>query len=609
VGSVFVAAAPSALALATYAGDASGTLVIRAGERVVLGSSGSVPARLVLAGTPGADHIRVYASGPGIADLNGDGKADVLRAAGSPLPSTIVIRAGTGDDTVDARGTTAPLVLDGGPGDDVLAGGSGDDRLIGGPGNDVLDGTIASPIACTVSFGPSGDVVVTGTGGDTADFSTSTGPVTIDLDPGENHPAIATGPDGTDVLQNVEHVIGSPFDDTISGDDADNALQGGGGDDVIAGDAGDDCELGGDGNDTLDENEGTSLPQGGNGTDNGSDWLFGGAGADDTADYSSRSTRLVVALEPIGGTVLDGADVNGDGDASDPGDENDHVFLDVENAVGGGGNDLLTANFIGNRTDNELTGGTGNDHEIGGAGNDIFHEGAASNGADDMDGGTGLDECDYSLRANPVTVSLEGDDNDGEAGEGDNCGGVRVTGLPGEGQPSSLSNVENVQGGSGNDVLKGQPGGANVLSGNGGDDVVSGFTGTDALFGGPGDDILAGGGGNDSLDGGDGTDTADYLSAGNRGVRVDLTRGMASGEGNDVLTAIESVNGSSFADSILGDDGPNVLNGRGGNDAIQGAGGDDVVNGGAGADELSGRRRERRDGRWPRRRFDERERW
>ena len=106
------------------------------------------------------------------------------------------------------------------------------------------------------------------------------------------------------------------------------------------------------------------------------------------------------------------------------------MFLDTENAVGGSGNDILFAAYTNNRSDNEFTGNGGNDLEIAGAGNDTFHEGAAANGADDMDGGTGGDTCDYAARSNALSVSLDGVDNDGEAGEGDNCGGVWLGEVP-----------------------------------------------------------------------------------------------------------------------------------------------------------------------------------
>jgi Ca2+-binding RTX toxin-like protein len=585
----------------------------------------------------------------GIINLNGDDDADIClddvsgteTLSGAFGELDIAIRGRGANDVITGkggRGTGLPaqqgLVLDGGDGDDSIQGSEDDDLLIGGPGNDVIDGDDdfgVSTFDCEVDI----DV---GTGqvgpdfsdqeGDTVDYSGSTGPITLDLDPGELHPGSATG-DGTDVLQNIESVIGSPGNDTLSGDNADNFILGGAGDDTIAGDAGDDCELGNDGNDTFDENEGTSVAQGGSGTDNGADEMYGNAGLDDTITYSARTTRVNVYLEPIFfGTpraplgfdtchnfkfrqvsraaqgfaffAPDGADLDGDGFSGD--DEFDCVFLDTENVITGSGNDLMSAAFVNNRADNEFTGNAGNDLEDGGAGNDTFHEGTAAQGADDMDGGTGGDTCDYSGRTNPVSVNLDGADNDGEAGEGDNCGGVvdifggAIIGLRAsqgfvgfEGDPIAGQDVENVLGGSGNDNLTGSDQ-ANVLTGNAGNDTLTGNGGTDVLNGGDGDDWMVGGAGNDSLAGGAGTDTADYASAGagGVGVNVNLATGAASGEGNDTLSDTENASGSSFADSLRGSSGNNVLNGRGGNDAIQGGDGDDTVNGGSGNDELNG---------------------
>ena len=526
-------------------------------------------------------------------------------------------------------------------------------------GDDVIDGAksrefpglvegAAGGAACLGTYAPTGELEyplineVPLLWGDMVDYSGSTGPISLDLDPGEKHPGQATG-DGTDVVQNIEMVNGSPGGDTLSGDNVNNVIFGGAGDDTIAGDAGNDCEWGQGGNDTFDENEGTSIAQGGTGTDNGSDMMLGNAGADDTITYSSRSTRVNVYLEPlpellvagglpldipclgvsgelpsgiaitaragtdIGGSLIfdgdvnDGADLNGDGDSWDETDENDCVWLDTENAVGGSGNDRLVADFVNNRADNEFTGGGGNDLLDAGAGNDTFHEGAAASGADDMDGGTGGDTCDYAARSNSVSVSLDGVDNDGEAGEGDNCGGVVALNLvtttttaavkvsvDGEGNPQSGQNVENANGGSGNDQLVGGDAG-NLLNGNGGNDTVTGGGSTDTLKGGDGDDWLSGGSDNDALDGGAGVNTADYSGsgAGGVGVNVNLTTGAATGDGNDTLTGIQNVNGSSFADALRGDANSNLLNGRDGDDAIQAGGGDDVVNGGAGNDEMS----------------------
>ncbi|MFN8187069.1 MAG: calcium-binding protein [Gaiellales bacterium] len=589
----------------------------------------------------------------GIVNLNDDEDADVWLAT-PPYPAISVDGRG-GDDVISGKGShgtgiahgvdgaywfgpdgfgSAGLVLSGGAGNDHLQGGENDDWLIGGAGDDVIDGNGSdeSPLdgaECDVHID-----ISTGelewldefwATGDWVDYSGSTGPVTVDLDPGEVQGlGSGSGPDvGTDVLQNIENVLGSPGNDSLSGDNANNLLAGGAGDDTIAGDAGNDCEWGNDGNDTFNENEGTPQAQGGTGTGNGSDLMVGGAGLDDTITYSERSTRVVVYLEPLQnelhndapgchedesqnnyGLVYDGADLNGDGDAWDAPDEGDCVFLDTENAVTGSGNDVLFAAYTNNRADNEFTGGAGNDVEIAGAGNDVFHEGAAANGADDMDGGTGTDTCDYAARSNSVSVSLDGVDNDGEAGEGDNCGGVDPAwvpywgetresgyGYPGgdEGNPLSGQDVENANGGSGNDQLVGSDAG-NVLNGNAGNDALTGGGSTDTLNGGDGDDWMSGGAGNDALAGGNGTDTGDYSNAGSGGVgvNVNLTTGQASGEGNDTLSGVENANGSSFADALRGDAGNNTLNGRGGADAIQGAAGDDTINGGDGTDELGG---------------------
>ena len=65
---------------------------------------------------------------------------------------------------------------------------------------------------------------------------------------------------------------------------------------------------------------------------------------------------------------------------------------------------------------------------------------------------------------------------------------------------ASATSIENIYGGSGNDILIGNSLN-NALYGDGGDDVLSGGDGNDALNGGAGADALDGGDGNDSLNG------------------------------------------------------------------------------------------------------------
>jgi Ca2+-binding RTX toxin-like protein len=184
----------------------------------------------------------------------------------------------------------------------------------------------------------------------------------------------------------------------------------------------------------------------------------------------------------------------------------------------------------------------------------------------------------------------------------------------------TLSNFENLSGTTHNDNLSGD-GNDNVLAGNAGDDTLFGGAGSDTLYGDgaiaadthglglsgpivtdpdaaatfmltPGNDILDGGAGDDILNGGGGTDTASFASAtGSVSVGLGATgNGSASHESGefDQLFSIENLTGSAFHDSLLGNDGANLLDGGAGGDALFGRGGDDVMIGGEGNDFLRG---------------------
>ena len=226
-------------------------------------------------------------------------------------------------------------------------------------------------------------------------------------------------------------------------------------------------------------------------------------------------------------------------------------------------NDRITQNVpIATR----LVGGNGNDTLTGGPADDVL---IGEAGADTLSGRDGRDMADYSARTNPVTVSLDGTANDGEAGENDNV----------------ASDVEILAGGSGADQLAGNDG-DNALLGNAGNDILGGGAGNDQLDGGAGDDTLAGGAGADTLAGGDGVDTANYSEAG-AGVRVVLDGKPgdgAPGENDNVDT--ENVTGSGGDDTLIGNGRANTLAGGGGSDRILGGSGADVLDGGPGDDIL-----------------------
>ena len=171
-------------------------------------------------------------------------------------------------------------------------------------------------------------------------------------------------------------------------------------------------------------------------------------------------------------------------------DGNDN--LDVAGAAvhadGGVGNDDLD----GGELADILRGGTGTDDLRGDAGNDFLSDGDVSGQSvnkDTYNGGLGIDSVNYSDRAGGVTVDLANPSGDGEPGEND-----------------ALSEIENVSGGDGADIIRGD-GNVNILTGSAGDDLLEGRDANDVIFGGTGNDTLVGGPGTDDLESGDDNDT------------------------------------------------------------------------------------------------------
>ena len=136
-----------------------------------------------------------------------------------------------------------------------------------------------------------------------------------------------------------------------------------------------------------------------------------------------------------------------------------------------------------------------------------------------------------------------------------------------------------------------------VLSGTPGNDIIDLLAGDDSYDAGAGDDTVLGGGGDDTLVGGDGADRLygqggfDIASYADEtlgvGVRLD---GIAAwgGATGDVLVDIEGLIGSGFRDTLVGNDDDNLLQGRGGDDTLWALGGNDALIGGDGADRLYG---------------------
>ncbi len=115
------------------------------------------------------------------------------------------------------------------------------------------------------------------------------------------------------------------------------------------------------------------------------------------------------------------------------------------------------------------------------------------------------------------------------------------------------------------------------ISGGNGDDTLTGGTGNDFIdSAGTGDDVLAGGLGDDTLDGDGDEDAVDY-SASATAVNVNLTTGIATGEGLDSLLGIEDIIGSAQGDTLTGSSGDNWITPGPGDDTIDGKDGEDTL--------------------------------
>jgi len=218
-------------------------------------------------------------------------------------------------------------------------------------------------------------------------------------------------------------------------------------------------------------------------------------------------------------------------------------WFDVLNGGGGAdeihGGDLTPIN---SPAGDFMHGGNGPDVLDGGAGNDVVH---GDDGNDMVGGGPGSDElwgdngtadiADYSHETNNVTASLDGNKNDGQAGENDVI------------EPD----IEGIQGGDYNDTLYGNEG-VNFLKGGYGQDYLVGYGGIDQLNGEQGADLIRPGFGEDVIYGGSDAGTccpADTVTYSERWNPVNVSLdGVANdgelGENDFVAGDVENITGA-----------------------------------------------------------------
>ncbi|MEL6977657.1 MAG: cadherin domain-containing protein [Pseudomonadota bacterium] len=603
--------------------------------------------------------------------LAGDGAANRLFGASGDD----TLSGGGGDDVLNGQGGSD--VITGGAGADIVAGGKDNDRLIGGAGDDQLQGDEGQDIA--EFSGDRADYKITQTGG-TGSAATYT----------VEH---LTGSDGVDTVKTVETlrfadgdiatatlysqgdtgaastvVSGATFyanggNDTVTGAGGAETIFGGAGDDTLTGGAGNDVIDGGGGADRIVWNwgDGADVVNGAGGSDTvtlrGTPTYPGASHflVEDGATFNARTggsasvSDIVIStstaaspthqdlswtvamttsnvenfvIESINEEVAQNVFVSGD-------------FSATSLAVGGvshanvwdGPGEYDAINYYGDASGNSFTvvngfgrfeGGDGADILTGGASNtDTFIAGA---GGDTIDGGAGSrDHLSYENDTAGVTVNLA----TGAASDGLAAG-------------DTISNIEQVTGGSGDDTLTiGDlglaPGQRGVARGGDGNDTLTGGAQFDTLYGGAGDDTFHLTAGGDQLFGSAlegtnvqgfdtvivggstagfelGLDGANHLSvididAADGDIGASMTLGMSEIRFTDLTVDVTDVSrvtasslsadgtanvivGGSDNESISAGGGNDVVFASGGADTVVGGTGDDIIFGGAGADEI-----------------------
>lgn len=400
----------------------------------------------------GGDWIVFESAASNLASTDANGSfGDIFRVANPLLVDTL--QGGAGNDTYVISRNDVIIEVAGGGIDTVQSsinytlGANLENLTLTGTGN--LAGTGNS--LANVITGNSGSNRLNGVGGvDTVSYANATAAVTVNL--------ALTAPQatgfGSDTLLNFENVIGSRYNDKLTGNALANRLDGGLGNDTLTGGAGNDTYV----------------------VDSAADIVVESPGAGTDSVLSSVNWTLQSTLE--------------------------NLTLTGTTATLGNGNSA--ANMLtGNAANNTMNGGAGNDTVSGGAGNDSL---LGSTGDDRLDGGIGNDTmvggegsdtyvCDSSADIISETGTTVGNVDSVISGVNWTLGATL----------ENLTLTGSATSGTGNSA-------ANLLTGNAQANLLNGGSGNDTLKGGSGNDSLLGAAGNDALTGGLGNDTFQFNS-------------------------------------------------------------------------------------------------
>ena len=501
-----------------------------------------------LAGGSGTDIASYESALAGVTALMLNAAQNTGDAAGDTYSSIENLVGSDFDDVLG--GTGVANIITGDDGDDELIGNGGDDTLNGNNDDDILNG------------GLGGDVLNGGAGSDAASYANATAGVTVSL----LNPASNTGEATGDRYSLIENLIGSRFDDTLSGSTAANRLEGGDGNDSLTGSIGADDLVGGNGNDRFIYTAGAEVVAGesvaGGSNSGGFDGLvlqnagsinfapatlsgleivqfFSGTSAVTFADsqIGSGGIGLVIGnAATLDTLIVNGKSINLAGLSFITWATTDVISLNGtgltdtitgtsqrDTIMGAGGADTLD----GRDGDDLIDGGLGSDTLIGGIGNDTL---AGRGGNDTVNGGDGNDTYDFTGGGLDIDRFFD------QSGTSDRVvidsfsqilpsfGGL-TTGRDGNDLVIILTTgtfriVDHFNGHQIETVVASDTGqsmvlangliGGNangIIAGSHKGETLDGLGGDDFLFAGNGGDRLIGGDGDDRLSGGHGPDT------------------------------------------------------------------------------------------------------
>jgi trimeric autotransporter adhesin len=446
-------------------------------------------------------------------DNAGDVVTEALNEGYDTIYSTVNYTLGANQEVVVLNSTAA-----------INATGNGlANSLYAGNGNNTMDG---------------------GVGSDTVVYNFATAGVTVNL---AITGAQNTVNSGTDTLLNIEHLFGSNFNDSLSGNAGANVINGLAGADTMAGGAGEDSYYVDNVGDVVTElaNQGVS------------DIIYStvsyttGANVenlylDGTAAINATGNALDNILYGYGNTaanVLTGGLGNdsyvvaaGDTVVEAVGAGTDTVFAYVDYSLGANQENLVSnvatgLRLTGNALDNTITGNIGNDTIDGGAGNDS------------LNGDAGVDTLSYASATAGVSISLA-------------LTSAQITGGAGS---DTVSNFENLTGSAFNDNLTGNTVG-NVLDGGVGIDTMAGGAGNDTYLVDNAGDVIT-----------------EAVNEGIDTIISSVTRILGTNQENLTLSGAAAINGS-------GNELSNVLTGNAATNYLDGLAGADTMAGGAGND-------------------------